>query len=150
MSLVIPNSVKFLLSGAFAGSTNLTAIYFQGNSPTPNNDSSVFFDDDEAIAYPAAGTTGWTASFDGIPTWNPIVLTNDASFGVRTNQFGFRISGNYGLVVMVDGCANLASPDWTSVATNKLNVLVGTNGTSYFSDPNWTNNPHRFYRLRSP
>ena len=28
-------------------------------------------------------------------------------------------------------------------------AIVGANGTSYFSDPQWTNYPQRFYRLRS-
>ena len=25
-----------------------------------------------------------------------------------------------------------------------------TNGSIYFSDPDWTNHPTRFYRIRSP
>jgi hypothetical protein len=37
-----------------------------------------------------------------------------------------------------------------ALSTNTLNTFVGTNGTSYFSDPQWTNYPGRFYRLRSP
>jgi len=44
-----------------------------------------------------------------------------------------------------DGCKNLANPIWNPVANNPL-----TGGSSYFSDPPWTNYPGRFYRLRSP
>ena len=77
--------------------------------------------------------------------WNPQVQTRDASFGVRTNQFGFNITGTSGLVVVVEACTNLANPVWSPVETNTL-----TGDSSYFSDPQWTNYPSRFYRLRSP
>jgi hypothetical protein len=74
----------------------------------------------------------------------PRVLTSDASFGVRTNQFGFTITGTSNLVIVVEACTNLAQPAWSPVGTNNL---VG--GSSYFSDPVWTNYPGRFYRLRA-
>ena len=79
-----------------------------------------------------------------VVSWNPQMQTSDASFGVRTNQFGFNITGNSGLVVVIEACTNLASPIWFPVQTNTL-----TGGSSYFSDPLWTNHPARFYRLRS-
>ena len=50
-----------------------------------------------------------------------------------------------GLVIVVEASADLANPFWTPVGTNTL-----TGGSSYFSDPEWTNYPARFYRLRSP
>jgi hypothetical protein len=68
---------------------------------------------------------------------------------VRTNCFGFNITGTSNLVVVVEACS-LANPTWIPVGTNKLNTFVGTNGTSYFSDSQWTNYPVRCYRLRSP
>ena len=71
--------------------------------------------------------------------------TTSASFGVRTNQFGFTITGASNLVIVVEACTNLASPTWSPVGTNTL-----TGGSSYFSDPQWTNYPARLYRLRSP
>jgi hypothetical protein len=77
--------------------------------------------------------------------WNPQVQTSDASFGVRTNQFGFTITGTSGLVVVVEACTSLANPIWSPAGTNTL-----TGGSSYFSDPQWTNYPSRFYRLRWP
>ena len=84
--------------------------------------------------------------FDGFPTelWNPQAQTSGASFGVRTNQFGFNITGNSNLVVVVEGCTNLANPVWQPIQTDTL-----TDGTNYFSDPQWTNYPARFYRLSS-
>jgi hypothetical protein len=77
--------------------------------------------------------------------WNPQVQTADSSFGVRTNRFGFNITGTAGLVIVVEVCTNLTNPIWSPVGTNSL-----TAGSSYFSEPCWTNYPGRFYRLRSP
>ena len=87
---------------------------------------------------------------DGFPyrpavLWNPQVLTSDASFGVRAGQFGFTITGTSGLVIVVEASADQANPVWTSVGTSTL-----TDGSSYFSDPEWANYSSRFYRLRLP
>jgi hypothetical protein len=75
---------------------------------------------------------------------NPQVKTNDACFGVRTNCFGFTITGVSDQAVAVDACTNLSNPVWQPVQTN---TLIG--GSSYFADPCWTNYPGRFYRIRS-
>jgi hypothetical protein len=75
--------------------------------------------------------------------WNPLVPTSDASFGVRTNRFGFTITGANNLVVVVEATTNLSNPTWIPVGTNTL-----TGDSSYFSDAEWTNHPARFYRLR--
>jgi len=75
---------------------------------------------------------------------NPQVKTNDARFGVRTNCFGFIITGVSDQAVAVDACTNLSNPVWLPVQTN---ILIG--GSSYFADPCWTNYPGRFYRIRS-
>ena len=71
--------------------------------------------------------------------------TGDTSFGVQTNQFGFKINWAIGQTVVVEACTNLSNAIWRSLQTNKL-----TGGTANFSDPGWTNFPDRFYRLRSP
>ena len=47
--------------------------------------------------------------------------------------------------MVVEACRNLADPAWSPVGTNPL-----PGGSSYFSDPRWTNYTRRFYRLRSP
>jgi hypothetical protein len=65
--------------------------------------------------------------------------------GVRTNQFGFNISGTSNIVVVVEASTNLANPTWSPVRTNTL-----TGGSTYFSDPQWTNYASRFYRLYRP
>src|SRR5512134_3133288 len=94
--------------------------------------------------YYLPGTTGWGTTFAGRPVvlWNPLVQTGDASFGVRTNRFRFTITGASNLVLVVEAATNLANPAWIPVGTNTL-----TGGASYFSDPEWTNHPARFYRL---
>jgi len=73
------------------------------------------------------------------------VLTDDGSFGVRTNSFGFNINWASGMNVVVDACTNLVNPIWLPVQTNTL-----ANDSSYFNDPLWTSYSSRYYRLRSP
>jgi hypothetical protein len=73
--------------------------------------------------------------------WNPQVQASGANFGVKTNRFGFTITGTTGLGVVVQACTNPAHPDWSLVGTNDL-----TGGSSYFSDPQWTNYSRRLYR----
>ena len=68
-----------------------------------------------------------------------------ASPGVRTNQFGFSITGPSNIAVVVEASTNLANPTWSPVRTNILN-----GDSSYFSDPQWTNYSSRFYRLSWP
>jgi hypothetical protein len=64
---------------------------------------------------------------------------------VRTNQFSFYVDWASGQSVVVDGCTNLSHPIWLPLQTNLL-----SGGPWYFSDPQWTNYPGRFYRASSP
>ena len=48
-------------------------------------------------------------------------------------------------MVAVDACTNLTTTNWVPMVTNTL-----TNGTFYFSDPEWADYIGRFYRIRSP
>jgi hypothetical protein len=144
-SVMIGNSVTTIGGYAFYSCRNLTGVYFEGNAPSVA--SNVFYGDNYLTVYYLPATTGWGAFFADRPTalWNPQMPTNDANFGVRTNQFSFPITGTTNLAVVVEACTNLANPVWSPVGTNTL-----TGGASYFSDPRWTNYPARFYRLRSP
>jgi hypothetical protein len=92
-SVTVPDSVSSIGDGAFAGCTsltsvtigtgvtsvgdyafgdchNLTVVSFQGNAP--NADSSVFSGDSNATVYYLPGTTGWGATFAGLP---PMLFT---------------------------------------------------------------------------
>jgi hypothetical protein len=144
-SVTIPARVTYIGGGAFYECMSLTNVYFQGSAPSLG-DEYVFYGDPVTIYY-LSGATGWGATtYGGRPAvlWNPKVPTSDASFGVRTNQFGFTITGTSNLFIVVEACTNLANPIWSAAGTNTL-----TSGFSYFSDAKWTNYPARFYRLRS-
>ena len=156
-SVTIPISVTNFGDGVFFGSSSLHQAFFQGSAPSVNGgpgsaDTSVFGGDSAGAVYYLPGSTGWGTTFGGWPTtlWNPQMQTGNGSFGVQNNQFGFNITGSSNLVIVVEAATNLANPEWSPVSTNTLNTFAGTNGSSYFSDPQWTNFPNRFYRFRSP
>ncbi|MCX6913281.1 MAG: hypothetical protein NT167_09585 [Verrucomicrobia bacterium] len=110
---------------------------------TPTADSSVFGGDYNATVYYLPGATGWGSTVGGRPAalWNP----QPQSISVQTNQLGFTITGTTNIPIAVEACTNLTSASWTSLQTCTL-----TNGSIYFSDPDWTNYPARLYRIRSP
>jgi len=148
-TVTIPSSVTNLGILAFAGCVSLAGAYFEGNAPSICWVPWPSFYGCAATLYYLPGTTGWSgfATNANILTalWTPQVQTSDASFGVRTNHFGFTINWASGMTVVVEACTKLANHTWSPLATNTL-----TSGSSYFSDPQWTNYPGRFYRLRWP
>jgi hypothetical protein len=143
--ITIPKSVSSIGATAFLNCSILTAIYFEGDPPT--DDGSGFSGDLNATLFYLPSATGWAATFDGLPTalWNPTALIDDSSFGVKTNRFGFNIAQASNSLIVVEACTNLANPVWFALQTNQF---IGN--PSYFSDPQWTNYPSRFYRIRSP
>lgn len=151
-SVTVGNGVISIGSYAFEQCYGLTSILFCGNAPAPTDDATVFASDSDATVFYLPGTKGWGSTFDSLPTvlWNPRAQIDGPNFGIQTNRFGFNITGTSNLVIVVEDCTNLAYPVWMPVSTNSLNTFIGTNGTSYFSDPQWTNYPRRFYRFRSP
>jgi len=144
-SVTIPGSVTNIGDGAFSGCVSLNVVCFNGNAPGVG--LSVFNSDTGATVYYLPGTTGWGSTFAGLPAllWNAQAQSGGDSFGVGMNGFGFNITGTSNLVVVVEAANNLAHPNWLPVGTNTL-----TSGSSYFSDPAWTNYDHRFYRLSAP
>jgi hypothetical protein len=146
-SVEIPGSITNIGQYAFYGCSSLTNAYFLGNAPA---DGYSAFSGESGTAYYLPGTTGWGATFGGWPTvlWyqpEPMILGSGYGLGVKSNGFGFTISWATNAPVVVESCTNLANPVWTPVTTNNL-----VSGTNYFSDPQWTNYPGRFYRIRSP
>jgi hypothetical protein len=129
--VTIGGGVNNLGDAAFSNNSNLQAVYFQGNAPTFLDAGGPFSGANAAAAkiYCLPGTAGW----------NPQVQTGDGNFGVKTNQFGFDVSCNNNLSVIVEACTNLNRPVWLPVATNL--------GSFYFADAQWMNFPVRFYRL---
>jgi hypothetical protein len=144
-TVTIPGGVTTIGDWTFESCAGLRAVYFDGNAPTVG--SSAFTFDSGVTVYYMPGTTGWGTTFDGFPT---VLSSSEAQpsltgFAVRASQFGFTITGASNLLVVVEASASLVSPAWSPLQTNVL-----TGGSSYFSDPQWTNYPTRFYRLRSP
>ena len=142
--MTIPKSVTNIGDSAFAYCYSLASVYFLGAAASLS--SYVFAWDANATVYYLPGTTGWNqwVAPPQAVLWNP-QAQKDAVFGVQNNQFGFNIAGSSNLVIVVEACTNFANPVWQPVQTNTL-----TGGSAYFSDPQWTNYPGRFYRLRSP
>jgi hypothetical protein len=77
--------------------------------------------------------------------WNPRMQTRNPRFGGQNNQFGINITGTADIPIVLEACSNLATANWTV-----LQACTLTNGSIYFSEPDWTNYPARFYRIRSP
>ncbi len=143
-TVIIPTTVTNLGDYAFYDCTSLRNIYFEGAAPDVA--PSAFINAQPTIYY-VPGTTGWGATFEGLPTmlWKPQLQASGPHFGIQTNQFGFNIAWASGQMIVVETCTNLASPVWSALSTNTI-----TDGSFAFSDPQWTNYPGRFYRVRSP
>lgn len=145
-SITIPSGVTHIGEDAFIYCTNLTEIFFTGNAPW--FDSAYTFEGDvNAQAYYLPGTKGWDVFFNQtwipIAPWLPQIETTGNSIGVQANQFSFNINWASGQTVVVEASTNLI--DWQPLQTNTI-----ATGSAYFSDPQWTNYPSRYYHLRSP
>jgi hypothetical protein len=149
-NIVIGAGVSNLSYGMFANCGKPANVLFLGNAPgvigSYPSDGPVFWGDINTTVYYLPGTKGWGSSYQGAPTalWNPAIQTSDPGFGVSKSHFGFNITDSSNRTIVVQACANLAHPVWTILATDTL-----TSGSAYFSDPQWTNYPSRFYRVAS-
>jgi hypothetical protein len=140
---------------AFGYDYDLTNVVFLGNAPAVINSGDLaVFVFCPATVYYLPGTTGWSNTFgtciyyaDGAPTvlWNPVIQTSGSNFGVRNGQFGFDITGNTNIPIVVEACTNLANPVWTPLANGTL-----TNGSFHFSEPLQPNSPARYYGIGFP
>jgi hypothetical protein len=140
-SIKIPAAVTTLGASAFASCFALTNAFFMGDAPT-NIGTGLFTGDNNLTVYHLAGTTGWGPTFGSRPTalWNPLIQ-NAATSG---NQLHFTVTGPTNLGTVIEACSSLANPIWIPLRTNTL-----TGGSYIFTDPDTTNYPARFYRIRS-
>ncbi len=146
-NITIPASVTSIGEYAFSGGASLTSVFFRGDAPGVTSTS--FGGDTNATAYYLIDTTGWSAfsTQTGLPVvlWNPLIEASGPLFGLRSNQFGFNITGGANIPIVVEACTNLARPAWTPL--QRLNL---TNGLYYFSEPSQKNPSGRYYRISSP
>ncbi|MEI8206086.1 MAG: leucine-rich repeat protein [Kiritimatiellales bacterium] len=142
--IIIPDSVTNISDGAFSGCGSLQQITFRGGvpdisgSPFANSPATVFY---------RPGLSGWEETFGGRPAkvWNPVIQSTGSAFGMRASGFNFAVSGDNGTPVIVESVTNLTGGVWMAIATNFIN-----DGVLNFSDPQATNTPEKFYRLRMP
>ena len=151
-NVIVGKGLAYLGNGTFTYCANLVSVYFEGNAPVFGASeypapTTPFFNATNAIVYYLPGTSGWEPTYAGRPAmlWNPQMQTTDGSFGVQQNQFGFNIAGTPDIPLVIEAGGDLATASWIPLQTCTL-----TNGLFYFSDPQWTDHPERFYRIRSP
>ena len=146
--LTIPASVTKIGSHAFYSCSSLTNFTFPGNAPQ------LVFDIEAggahflgvaagATVYYYCGTTGWGASYGGLPTvmlFAPRVAPGSA--GVKPGGFGFTLTCLTNQSIVVEASANLVN--WQPIWTNTL-----SGASADFVDPEWLNHSNRFYRARS-
>jgi hypothetical protein len=147
--VTVGSGVKDVGDRSFGYCPNLTSVRFKGNPPVFPGPAHVFYWTDHAIIYFLPGTTGWGATFAERPTAHwflpfPTILTDAATFGLTSSQFGFVISWATNASIAVEACTDLSNPVWSSIYTNTLDE-----GAAYFRDAAWTNYTRRFYRVRS-
>jgi len=147
-SVTIPASVTTFGVGLFYGCSSLTNAYFLCNPPpcngSPGSLNTDTFYGAVGTVYYAPSTTGWGSVYGGWSTvrWTPKIAGTGYGPGGGAEDFQFNISWMPNASVVVEASTNLQS--WTPVITNTL-----VNGTSAFTDSNWTNYPQRFYRVLS-
>jgi len=139
----IPNSVTNIEMFAFLSCSGLRSLFFHGNAPAVGTGAL----GSPTVCYYLPGTSGWGETLGDQPAylWDPAPQTSGPSFGVRTNRFGFNITGTANIPIVVEASTNLTAATWVPLQSSML-----TNGLIYFSDPAWTNYPTRVYRIRSP
>ena len=137
-SATIGSGVTSIGDSAFYDDFSLTSVHFRGNAPLvyPYTFEPYYF----PTLYYLPGATGWSSTY-GSALWLPQVQTGDDNFGVKDNQFGFNISWASGQTVALETSTDLSA--WTPITTNTL-----ANDSFYFSDPQSSNFPGRFYRRK--
>jgi hypothetical protein len=148
--VTIPNSVSRIGYEAFINCTKVTNFTFLGNAPVlipyPTNSlAGRWFANVGAGAkvYYYCGTTGWGASYGGLPTvmlCPPQIAPGSA--GVKPAGFGFTITRLTNQTIVVEASTNLAN--WQPIWTNPP-----PGASAEFVDPEWLQHSNRFYRARS-
>jgi hypothetical protein len=85
-----------------------------------------------AAVYYLPGTTNWFTPYGGLPVvlWDPSIQTSNANFRVRTNRFGFTITGTTNIPIVIEVSTNLSVSNW-----NALQSCTLTNSSIHFGKP---------------
>jgi hypothetical protein len=96
-----------------------------------------------AIIYYAPESSGWAATYAGLPTvmWDASL----SSAQVEADKLVLRISGSSGVEVKIEKTPSLIDPQWRGVG-----IVLIQNGTATFADPGLRAVPIAAYRLRTP
>ena len=128
-NVTIPNSVTNIGAWAFSYCPSLNAVYFQGDAPAPTNDTNVFaYTASGAKAYYLSGTTGWGATFDGIPT--AVILPPPPALGISTygSQPAMFFPTATGTNYVLQMTTNLSTGPWVTVSNGiAISGFVVTN-----------------------
>src|SRR6266487_4604083 len=144
-SVTIPNSVTNIGRDAFTPCYSLTNFTFLGNAPWLSGfDGRTFLNVGAgAKAYYYCGTTGWGTNYGGLPTvmlCPPQIAPGSA--GVKPGGFGFTLTRLTNQTIVVEVSTNLMN--WQPIWTN-----APSGASAEFVDPEWLQQPRRFYRARS-
>jgi len=146
--VTVPSSTATIGDKAFSFCFALAGVYFEGNAPELDiSGDYVFQYSNNATVYYLAGTTGWGDTYGGRPTalWSSANVISLSVPSISENQFGFSISGANGQEVVVEAKDSLTNSVWVPLQTNTLG-----DAALHFGDPQWTNYPARYYRVRLP
>lgn len=117
-----------------------SGVYTNRDGANPNGDLVAYAGTLYGVTS-SGGTAGKGVLFSLVV--RPVILTNDGNLGVRSNCFGFCVTGISNQVLAVEACTNLATGNWTSIY-----IFTSGTGAHYFSDSRWTNYGSRYYRVR--
>lgn len=145
VGVTIPYSVTNVANFAFSGCTGLTSVLFMGNLPGTGTD--VFTQSNNVTVCYLPGATGWGAAYAARPAvpWNPVIQAGAPGFGMGPNGFGFDITGNANIPIVVEATTNTSLGGWIP-----LHAGILSTGLFHFNDPDAAQYPARFYRVRTP
>jgi hypothetical protein len=147
--VIIPASTVAIGSYAFYNCQDLYGVHFMGNPP---GFGVSVFTEYQVTYYRLVSATGWEETPFGknMHYWDPALWFSQPSnsgtnYYFQSTYFGFPLMGTNAENAIVEACTNLSNPVWIPVGVKTFS------GSNYiFSDPEWTNYPGRFYRVRNP